>query len=142
MCMQPAREGTSPSDGRASPQRTSGKPMTKHDVSSRSLLVRGFGLEGIFTGRLLIGVQRLVGTQNAEGNQVAFELSLHLGVELVKVQSAFAGDLNGDDLRSHLAGLGRVVQVDVCRVDLPVTLERVFVGEGLGDQLSHALLVA
>lgn len=62
--------------------------MTKHDVSSRLFLVRGFGLEGVFTGLLFIGVQRLVGTQNAEGNQVAFELDWHLGVELVKVQSA------------------------------------------------------
>ena len=95
--MQPTREGTAPSDGRVSLQRTSGRPMTKHDVSSRSLLVRRFGLEGVFTGRLLIDVQRLVGSQNAEGNQVAFELRLHLGVELVKVQSAFAGDLDGDD---------------------------------------------
>jgi len=140
--MQPPREGTTPSDGRAFPQRTSDTPTTKHDVSSCSLLVRGFGLEGVFTGLLLVGAQRLIGTQNAEGNQVAFELRLHLGVELVKVQSAFAGDLDGDDLRSHLAWLGWVVEVDVRRVDLPVTLERVFVGEGLGDQLSHALLVA
>ncbi len=80
--------------------------MTKHDVSSRSLLVRRFGLEGVFTGLLLIGAQRLVDTQNAEGNQVAFELGLHLGVELVKVQSAFAGDLNGDDLVAHARAQG------------------------------------
>ncbi len=47
-------------------------------MSSCSLLVRGFSLEGVFTGLLLVGAQRLIGTQNAEGNQVAFELCLLL----------------------------------------------------------------
>lgn len=131
MSMPQARSETARTEIRAFPQRTSGTPMTMRDAQSRSLLERRFGLKCVLTGLLLVGTERLTRIKDAKGHEVALQLSLHLGVELVKVQPPFAGDLDGDDLRSHLAWLGWVVQVDVRRVDLPVALERVFVGEGL-----------
>ncbi len=112
------------------------------DAKSRSLLERRFGLKCIFAGLLLVGAERLTRIEDAKGHKVALQLSLHLGVELVKVQSPFTGDLDGDDLRSHLARLRGIVQIDVRRVDLPVPLERVFAGKCFGDQLGDALLVA